>query len=102
MLVIAIGLITGIINRSRAFSGIGIIVLGALFWPFFQSFYKNLPFWLNVVIFIFISLALVRGFLTLLFGRGSTDHFLGEWLFTISLLPFRLAGYLFKSLTRRK
>ena len=106
---IGLGLITGVVSRSRAMNGVWTIVLIALFWPFAASFainiYKSLPLWVVITASVLASLivvsALFRGILTIFVGREATGVFVGELLLRMAALPFRFMGYLFRLVSRR-
>lgn len=101
-LVIGICLILGIVNRSKAFSIIGLLILIAMFRPFTSAIYHSLPLWAVILISVIAFLTLFRTISTLLFGEEATGHILGEFLITLFSVPFRFVGYLFRLATRRR
>lgn len=106
IMVIGIGLISGLLSRSMAFKGVGIVIFIALLWPFMTSlvvaFYKSLPLWVIIILSIVVISVLLRGVLTVFIGRHATGHFLGELTFTLFIAPFRFIGYLFGRARRRR
>lgn len=93
-------LILGIISRSFAFSILGTIILFALLSPFIDAMFDSLPLWLLLLIMLVAGFSLLRFVMSALFGREATGHFLGEVLFAIFAMPFRLLGYLIRGRRR--
>lgn len=87
-----LALIFGILTRKAAFSFVGVILLLAFFTPFVEAFIQSLPLWLTIMIgFVFIF-SVVKVVFYGLFGKGATDQFLGQVLYGVFTLPFRLLG----------
>jgi hypothetical protein len=95
IMIAAFGLIIGVINRAIAFRIVGMIVLYAMLSPFISSLFDYLPPWLVTVLEIAFILSIARWILSALFGRRSTDHFVGILMWNLFAFPFRFLGYLF-------
>jgi len=94
MMVIAIGLMIGIISRRLAFGYVGMIILYATFAPFIDSIFELLPPWLLLIIMFAFIFGIGRALLNLLFGMRATDHFVGLLMWNLFALPFRFLRYL--------
>lgn len=98
---IGIALIIGLINRQKAFALVGLIILFALLGPFISRLFDSLPLWITLLLIVVLFLILARAVLNLLFGRRATDHFVGELMFAVFLMPFRFLAYMFRPRRRR-
>lgn len=93
---LGLALILGIVSRKSAFNFVGIIILFALLSPFVVSLFDSFPTWLVLLVFGVVLLSLARGVLSSLFGKGATDQFVGQVMYAVFALPFRLLGNLFR------
>jgi len=96
IVLLAVGLIVGLITRQRAFALLGLIILLALLKPFISALFHSLPWSIALLLIIFFFFGITRAALNLLFGRRATDHFVGECMFAFFSLPFRMVAYLFR------
>lgn len=96
LVIIGIALIFGILTRQRAFNLVGIVVIIALLSPFVYALFDNLPLWLLILLMFALILGMLRVMLNVLFGKGATDQFIGQTMFAVFALPFRLLGALFR------
>lgn len=90
---LGLALIIGIISRSVVFSILGTIILFALLSPFIDALFDSLPLWLLLLSMLVVGFSLLKLMMNTLFGREATGHFLGELLFAIFAMPFRLFGH---------
>lgn len=97
---LGLALILGIISRSFAFSILGTVILFAILSPFIDALFDSLPLWLLILLMLFFGLSLLKLVMNTLFGREATGHFLGELLFAIFAMPFRLLGHLIRGRRR--
>lgn len=96
MVLVGIGLIVGIFSRQRAFGFIKIIVLFALLSPFLYAIFDQLPLWVLILIMVGLIFSIARFFLNALFGKGATDQFVGQVMYAVFTLPFRIMGNLIR------
>lgn len=89
-----LALILGIVTRKTAFGFIGVLLLLVLFTPFVDALFSSLPLWLIFIVLAGLAFSLFRGMLGAMFGRGATDHFVGQLMYGVFTLPFRFIGYL--------
>jgi hypothetical protein len=89
---VGIALTLGIFSRHRAFSYVKIIVLFALLSPFLYAIFDQLPAWLLILIMIGFVFSIARVLLNALFGMGATDQFVGQVMFALFAMPFRIIG----------
>lgn len=99
IVLLALGLIVGLIKPRAAFSIIGFFVLSILMAPLFDAIFSMLPWWLTLLIGVGFAVAIARALIGLLLGRHATDHMVGilaadvvRGLFRAVLLPLRLLG----------
>jgi hypothetical protein len=107
IVVIGLGLMLGIIRSRTAASMIGGLVLLVLLGPFIEALFAALPWWLTLLLLVFVILSLLRAFSSLLLGSRASDHMVGILaadavracflgLCQILTLPFRIVGWLFR------
>ncbi|MBE0427247.1 MAG: hypothetical protein IBX72_11470 [Nitrospirae bacterium] len=96
LIFVGLGLIFGIISRQRAINLVGIIVLFALLCPFVYALFDHLSLWLLLLITAGFIVCIGRVVLNAFFGKGATDHFVGQVMFAMFALPFRLLGAFFR------
>jgi len=93
---VGLALIVGLVSRQAAFSIVGCFVLFALLSPFLESLSNALPTGILIILFCIFALSIFKLVLSLLFGKGPTDHFLGQLMYGVFTLPFRLIGFLLR------
>lgn len=89
---VGIALTLGIFSRQKAFNYIKIIVLFALLSPFLYAVFDQLPAWLLILLMVGFIFSIARVLLNALFGKGATDQFVGQVMFALFSLPFRIIG----------
>lgn len=105
IMVIALGLIVGLIRPKRAFSLIGLIVVILVSGPFVDALvnaiWNAVPLWIVLLAVPFVMLWLARAVFHAILGRAATDHmtgilaargvlWAGRGLFQLLTFPFRL------------
>ena len=92
LLIVGIGfaLIFGLMNRRSAFGFLGFIVLFLLLSPFVIALFDRLPVWFLLLIIVAVIFGTFRAALNLCFGKGATDQFVGQVMFAVFSMPFRL------------
>ena len=94
MVCTGLALVLGIISRRAAFGFIGFLLLIVIFTPFVEALFNSLPLWLILVFMVGLVFSLFTGVLRTVFGRGATDHFVGQLMYAVFTMPFRFIGYL--------
>lgn len=98
---LGLALITGILRPGAALSILGLLLLGVVLGPFVEGLMSSLPAGISLLLTVIVGLAILRGVLSLVIGRGATDHAVGALvvdairfaLLLVFVLPFRiLAG----------
>ena len=105
-MIIGAGLAMIVGARSLAATLLGIamaiIFLPVLLGPLFDA----LPGWLLVVLLFFFALAMLRALFEITIGKNSTDHMVGilaaDVVRVALLAPFRLIGWVLRTLLRRR
>jgi len=92
LIFVGIALIFGIFSRHKAFNFVKIIVIFALLSPFLYAIFDQLPAWLLILIMIGFIFSIARVLLNALFGKGATDQFVGQVMFALFAMPFRIIG----------
>jgi len=81
IMVIALGLMVGLIRPKRAFSLIGLIALILISGPFVDALvgviWSTLPLWIVLLAVPFLMLWLARAVFHAILGRAATDHMTG-------------------------
>jgi hypothetical protein len=105
IMVIALGLMVGLIRPKRAFSLIGLIALILISGPFVDALvgviWNTLPLWIVLLAVPFVMLWLARAVFHAILGRTATDHMTGilaargvlwasRGLLQLLTFPFRL------------
>lgn len=93
---LGLALILGILSRQVVFSILGTIILIALLSPFIEALFDSLPLWLVLTIAFIFILSIGRAILTLLFGKGATEHLVGSIIYSIFTMPFRFVGFILR------
>ena len=101
---LAIGMISGLVRPSIAFSIFGAFVLWNLLEPFIASFMSGLPAWLILIGAVLLGMRLLRGLGALAFGDRVVDHaagaLLARGLMFVLALPFKICGALLRAMFR--
>lgn len=100
IVLIGIALMLGMLSRATAFNILGLIILFALLMPFIDSIFDILPLWALLLIMIVFILSIIRGVLSIFFGKGATDQFIGMIMFALYILPFRIICSIFRVMRR--
>jgi len=109
LVIVAIGLalMLGLIRGRAALGLLGAVVLVLLAGPFIDALVAALPFWILLIVLLFLAVALFRGALSLLLGARAADEAVGNLaadvirggfrlLFVLAYLPFRILWWVFR------
>ena len=98
IVLIGLGLITGLVPRRVAFGALGSLLAFALLSPFISMFLDLLPFWLLVPLMLFFAMSFLRALLSAGLGARAADHTVGilaadviRFAFRMLFLPVRVA-----------
>jgi len=89
-----LALILGLVTWRTAFGFIGLLLLLVVFTPFVESLFNSLPLGVVLLVMVGLGISLFTGVLRAVFGRGATDHFVGQVMYAVFAMPFRFIGYL--------
>ena len=78
----------------------GLCVILALI-PFLESLLQMLPIWALLLLMVLVVYSIARSVSNSALGKGVTDHFFGSLVYDLFLLPFRIIGWVFRTLLRR-
>lgn len=93
---------------ARALAGIAmmVVITDVVLAPLLTPWIESLPLWAMVLMLIVFGVSILLGGLSMLFGREAIGHLTGTYLvrfFDLILIgPFRLLGWLFRVVARRR
>ena len=98
IVVLGLGLMTGIVPRHVVFRVLGSLVLFAVLSPFIPSIIGTLPLWLVCLLGLFFAMSVMRRVLTAGLGGRAADHTVGilaadaiRFLLWLAFAPVRMA-----------
>ena len=90
-----------ILSVGRAMGMLFVLIAIIASMPFVASIFDFLPVWVLLLLLIFFGYSLVKTLTGAAFGRGVRDHFFGNILYGIFLIPFRIMRWVFLTIFRR-
>jgi hypothetical protein len=69
--------------------------------PFLGGLLVMLPIWALVLMMVLVVYSIARSVSNSALGKGVTDHFFGSLVYDLFVMPFRLIGWVLRSLFRR-
>lgn len=104
LIVLAFGMMFGLVSISAAARILGIFLLFFALEPFISTFMSGLPFWLFSIVAVALAFRVIRGVASLVLGDRVVDHatgaLLADALRLTLVLPFRILGFVLRSLFR--
>ena len=94
LVITGIAIVLRLITLRTAFGFIGFLLLIVILAPFVEALFQFLPLWLILIILVWLAVSFFTGVLRAVFGRGATDHFVGQVMYAVFAMPFRFIGYL--------
>lgn len=96
VVLVALGMIVGIVRRRSAASILGTILLVLLVGPFIEALFTSLPLWITLAVLFVMGVTLLRVVLEKLLGEHAAGYLLATALvrgvpalFRLALLPVR-------------
>ena len=90
-----------ILSLARAVSLLATICVFIALFPFLESLLDTFPFWVLVLLMFFIIYSMFQSLCRLVLGKGVADHFIGRLVFAGFVLPFRIIGWILRTMFRR-
>lgn len=90
IIVLGLGLITGLISRRAVGMGLGLILLTIVARPFIKAILSSLPLWLFIPVVLFFGLTLLLRLTALIIGRGAADEMVGALAADVVRFLFRM------------
>jgi predicted branched-subunit amino acid permease len=108
IVVVALGIITGLLRVRTGFGIIAGFVLSILLAPFVGMIFDQVPWWLNLLMAVLTGIALLQAFIALFIGDRASDTMAGSlaadmvrFMVRAWLFPLRLVGIGLGAIARR-
>jgi len=100
IILIGIAVMLRIVRMQAAFFLIGVIFLAAYLLPLTGAYAGSIPTWLFVIIVVILGISLLRGIVSILFGRDAANNFVGGLLGNILTPLFQAIGRILRGIFR--
>lgn len=89
-----------VLSLGRAIGILGLLLAFVLIGPFLSGLLEFLPLWALLILMFFFLYGLIHGLTGAAVGEGVRDHFFGNILYGLFLLPLKLTARVLRSIFR--
>lgn len=87
---LGLALILGLVRPGWVMGTLGWLLGIVILTPFIEAFIGALPWWILLILVVFLGFYLLRMFLELLLGREGAGRVMGQLALTILIFPFKV------------
>lgn len=102
IVLVGIGVMVRVVRLRAALLIVGAVVLAHHLLPLAGQYAQTLPLWLFVIIVLVLGISLLRGIVSILFGRAAAASFVGGFLNNLLSPIFRGIGGILRTIFRMR